>query len=568
MSYSGGQQISHYEYGPPALCGKTFADANATGIVYINPNVVQSPQSGQPDNDSGLTQNSAWALTIQNAYGATNAASELSASVGAWYDTNGANYADDIHLGYDVCALALGFANPYAVYRGQSDNGTCLATFDAPCINALKTSASTYAEWLVGGNHGTQTNITDTSLPLICNDIATMIAANIPEECSAYFDEPLAIGGPLTTVDDDYAVFLNDSCRINGTFQNVLNFSTNSSLPVYTNETELIVPVMTVFMPIANQNLIATISQAVTELTCLHINTINPGSYVPPPMAEVASPNSSDSNGLSGGAIAGIAIGVVLAIALLGGLAFWFWRRRRANRQGGSGSAWRPDIGVNLRRMAGRAYFDEPLAIGGPLTTVDDDYAVFLNDSCRINGTFQNVLNFSTNSSLPVYTNETELIVPVMTVFMPIANQNLIATISQAVTELTCLHINTINPGSYVPPPMAEVASPNSSDSNGLSGGAIAGIAIGVVLAIALLGGLAFWFWRRRRANRQGGSGSAWRPMNQADAKELAGIHVAAAPDDGARYEFPAEPTKRYELGSMDPKRANELEGKTRYELA
>nr|POF25863.1 hypothetical protein CFP56_74948 [Quercus suber] len=398
MSYSGGQQISHYEYGPPALCGKTFADANATGIVYINPNVVQSPQSGQPDNGSGLTQNSAWALTIQNAYGAPNAASELSASVGAWYDTNGANYADDIHLGYDVCALALGFANPYAVYRGQSDNGTCLATFDAPCINALKTAASTYAEWLVGGNHGTQTNITDTSLPLICNDIATMIAANIPEECSAYFDEPLAIGGPLTTV--------------------------------------------------------------------------------------------------------------------------------------------------------------------------DDDYAVFLNDSCRINGTFQNVLNFSTNSSLPVYTNETELIVPIMTVFMPIANQNLIATISQAVTELTCLHINTINPGSYVPPPMAEVASPNSSDSNGLSGGAIAGIAIGVVLAIALLGGLAFWFWRRRRANRQGGSGSAWRPMNQADAKELAGIHVAAAPDDGARYEFPAEPTKRYELGSMDPKRANELEGKTRYELA
>nr|POF06985.1 hypothetical protein CFP56_31609 [Quercus suber] len=402
MALPVGQQISHYEYGPPALCGQTFADANATGVYYINPNIVQSPQSGQPDNHSGLTQNSAWALTIHNTYGTPDAASELSASVGAWYDPNGANYGDDVHLGYDVCALALGFANPSAVYRGQKDNGTCLSTFDTACIDALKSSATMQAGWLVGGNHGSQTNITKTSLPSICNQIAIELATDLPKECEAFFDDPLAIGGPLTTVDDDYAVFLNDSCVINGTFQNVLNFATNSSLPVYTNETQLIVPVLTVFMPVANQDLIVTISQAVSELTCMHIDTINPGSYVPPPLAEP--PTVDDGNGLSAGAIAGVVIGVLFAIALIGGIVFWLWRRRKATRQG-------------------------------------------------------------------------------------------------------------------------------SGDSGN-------------------------------------GNTGAWQPMDQANAKELSNTTIVEAPAGDMRYEFPAEPLKRYELGVMGPKYANELDGKTRYELA
>lgn len=329
-------QLTHYGFGgAPSLCNQTFADANATGLYYINPGIFQASQADQPENAGGTTLPSAWALTIQNSAGALNADSSLSSTLGAWYSTNGANYSDDLNLGYDVCAIVILSLNDYADLRGQADNGTCLSVLDQSCVTALQTATQQSADWLVGGNIKAKPNITSTSLPVVCNDIGAELTSNMPTECAPFFvDAPLALGVALTTTNNNYKTFLNESCTMNGTFRNVVNLSANSSLAIYTNVTRLIAPVLTVFMPVANQEATISITRSVTELSCLHINHINEGSYVPPAEPTPTSTSDSSSDALSGGTIAGIVVGVILAILLICGIGFWFWRKRKVPKRG------------------------------------------------------------------------------------------------------------------------------------------------------------------------------------------------------------------------------------------
>lgn len=88
---------------PSYLCNKTFADANATGITTFNPGVAQGNQVDQPDNDSNSALDAQWAVTIWDNIGASNATAEL---IG-WYNTNGANYSHSADLWYDVCVVTL-----------------------------------------------------------------------------------------------------------------------------------------------------------------------------------------------------------------------------------------------------------------------------------------------------------------------------------------------------------------------------------------------------------------------------------------------------------------------------
>lgn len=88
---------------PSVLCNKTFADANGTGIFSFNPGVPQGPQAGQPDNGGNFAQEAQWGITLWDNIGASNATAELS----AWYNTNGANYSDNANLWYDVCVVTI-----------------------------------------------------------------------------------------------------------------------------------------------------------------------------------------------------------------------------------------------------------------------------------------------------------------------------------------------------------------------------------------------------------------------------------------------------------------------------
>nr|POE89858.1 hypothetical protein CFP56_20327 [Quercus suber] len=331
-------QDFNFAFGNPALCNSTFDDFNASGIYWINPGVSQGAQSGQPDNNSGQTLRSGWAATIQNAYGSVNESSALSSTLSAWYNTNGADYSDDIDLGYDVCAIAIAPLNYNAMLRGQHDNGSCLLTMDQNCVDALKSLTSQHADWLAAGNTGPQLNLTNTSLPGICNDLGAMLTANFPTECSYFFDEPQILDGALTTWNDNYATFLSDDCLVNGTngtFHNVLNFSTNSSLTAYTSWTRAIYPILTVFMSVANLAAEATISSAVTEITCVHVDNIHEGSYVPSEAPQPTPVSYAKPGGkISWGAISGIVIGVLAGITILGIAIWWFCRKRRSRAMG------------------------------------------------------------------------------------------------------------------------------------------------------------------------------------------------------------------------------------------
>lgn len=107
---------------PSVLCNKTFADANATGIFSFNPGVVQGDQEDQPDNDSNYALDAQWGMTIFDNIGASNATAELS----AWYNTNGANYSDNAGLWYDVCVVTLNtltYSKP--MDRPKKEGRTC-----------------------------------------------------------------------------------------------------------------------------------------------------------------------------------------------------------------------------------------------------------------------------------------------------------------------------------------------------------------------------------------------------------------------------------------------------------
>lgn len=116
--------------------------------------------------------------------GSSNATTKLE----IWYDSGGANYSDDLALGYDVCSIILPDITNNTLLRGQSDNGTCLSTFDASCVQALQAITEQLANTLVQNPTPLpHSNLTAASLPNVCDDITTSLMAGFPRECSPFF---------------------------------------------------------------------------------------------------------------------------------------------------------------------------------------------------------------------------------------------------------------------------------------------------------------------------------------------------------------------------------------------
>lgn len=143
---------------------------------------------------------------------------------------------------------------------------------------------------------------------------------------------------------------------------------------------------------------------------------------------------------------------------------------------------------------------------------------------------------------------------------------------------MTCLHIDQINENSYDPPdtPSPTPIAYNATESNtatpspaasidpiedSLTGGAIAGIAVGGVAAlIAIVSGLFFWLRRKRRAQKtttsgydnlgqEGTAGQKVELSNDNDRYELEGLARAQELEGkDARHQLPAT----YEEGGGD----------------
>lgn len=118
----------------------------------------------------------------------------------------------------------------------------------------------------------------------------------------------------------------------------------------------------------------------------------------------------------------------------------------------------------------------------------------------------------------------------------------------------TCLV--TVYPPGYTPPSDAATAQSHSS----LSAGAIVGIAVGAVGALAFIAGAIFWLWRRRRLGREWAKAGYSNPPS-ADS-DFAKAELDA--DEAATKRQELEDAERQELGAGE---APELAAEERQEL-
>lgn len=79
--------------------------------------------------------------------------------------------------------------------RGQADNGSCTTMFDTDCVNAIELAVQQYALDLVANpTPEPNSNLTQQSLPGVCNSIGEMLQSNIPQECTKYVNGSTQVG--------------------------------------------------------------------------------------------------------------------------------------------------------------------------------------------------------------------------------------------------------------------------------------------------------------------------------------------------------------------------------------
>lgn len=90
---------------------------------------------------------------------------------------------------------------------------------------------------------------------------------------------------------------------------------------IYDNATRTVIPVLSVFMPTANNSGESIKGGAWAAMTCLRASHFSKGSRVPPPLPSATPVHFPHP--LSKGAKAGIALGVTVSVVLIG-VAIWF----------------------------------------------------------------------------------------------------------------------------------------------------------------------------------------------------------------------------------------------------
>jgi hypothetical protein len=159
-------------------------------------------------------------------------------------------------------------------------------------------------------------------------------------------------------------------------------------------------------------------------------------------------------------------------------------------------------------------------------------------------------------------------VLPTMTVFMPVANARRGTTMKYPTTALHCLGIKQYTEGSRVP---AAAPEPTPIDESGgaLSGGVIAGIVVGAVVAVGAIAAVVWFCWlRKRRAKRQ--SEAIPPPPAYPDDKpqyvEVDPLALAEIDDGRALQEMDSTEAYRSELPAAASKDPVELAGSASFE--
>jgi len=149
------------------------------------------------------------------------------------------------------------------------------------------------------------------------------------------------------------------------------------------------------------------------------------------------------------------------------------------------------------------------------------------------------------------YGNATHDVLPILTVYMPVANVKRTDFYSIAISALQCVRVKDYSEGSRVSPALLEgTAWPSSS--TGLSMGAKGGIIAGVVVFVVLVGGLLLGLWFVRRRKRRA---------------KVSAERLAVAYDDG-NEKLPPEADGSHIVNELSPKdKKPEIDGVTIVEM-
>ncbi|PPJ51594.1 hypothetical protein CBER1_08478 [Cercospora berteroae] len=353
-SPSGGSTLSNQ------LCNKTFSLANSTGFYPFSPYVT--------DANIPLT----WAGTVFQSNTSTSLSSSPRVELSLWFNPGNQNYSDSNALGYDACYLFPGGLALTAAFKGQNDTGDCIATMDETCVREMIDLTNLYSARITG----LPTGLNSSSLPNVCNELARDLTQNFPKSCKPFFNSTgaapytifggtPALGGPLTGED---SLVQESSCMLEddvsggggggGNYSLMWTQFGENTLFNYFAANYLVVPLITAFMPIANEDRPVTLGSSKAFMSCGRAKNLTEGSLPIPDAAEAAASigipvggnvtgnvggpaagnategvvdDSEGDGGISGGAIAGIVIGVVLGLALIGA-AVWFFVIRKKRR--------------------------------------------------------------------------------------------------------------------------------------------------------------------------------------------------------------------------------------------
>lgn len=226
----------------------------------------------------------------------------------------------------------------------QDDPGDCSQTLSQQCrkaiIDLLESTAYNLAEY---PSPPPYSNLSAGVLPALCNTMFNDLGndpenvISFPGECSKEFGAASLLSRelvPLTGYNEsimDYGA----ACTLDGAGRKFYNISTltadgekqDKAYDRYSREGQI---VLSVYFDVANVDRMSAGNPASAQLRCLRPKKFAKGSRVPPALPK-GKPYTYPSVDLSKGAIAGIAVGAVIFLALVVGAAWWFLRRRRRN---------------------------------------------------------------------------------------------------------------------------------------------------------------------------------------------------------------------------------------------
>lgn len=362
----------------PDVCTDLIEQGNATGGTDATLSLSES--------DLG-----AWRISVRSNYSAAtlsalpgvNTSSSPGAAADIWLDPFTSTNLAAGNNWYSACAIIFRNLPNNLIRRGQMDVGNCEQMLSPECVHALEERTANVARGLTG-NPIPQWNLTPPVLDPICSEIRRSIGEPsleerddplkepLPKECDPYFqpDELDPAGLPEMLILDSYTLTSNETTTTNTTGGNSINCSAalpdsakygeqSYSFPrdtglvgstygvfdlpfpeAYDELVNQVWPILTVVFPQANNSREQTTGLAYGTMTCLRAREVREGSRVPVQL-EDGNEVSFPGDGLGRGQIAGVAVGVSVAVLLvLGGAGWWYLRarRRRRSTKGGMGN--------------------------------------------------------------------------------------------------------------------------------------------------------------------------------------------------------------------------------------